>query len=174
MMTRCLLSGCLAVVLGVASGAANAQTMNLGTLPILPALPLTGSVSDPVGAINDTLNFSFPTGASFDSAGMANFPVKLGSINLYDIAGLSATLYNGFNESGGVIGSLNTITPGVLQGSGSLTPGNYSFLVTGTASGSAGGLYVYTMAAAVPEVNTWAMMLTGLGLVALGIRRRQS
>ena len=172
MFSRHVFSGYFAAALAMASLAANAQTVNLGTMPILPALPLTGSVSDPMGAINDTLNFSVPLGASFGSAGIANFPVKLGSGNLYDSAGLSATLYNGFNESGSVIGPLNTITPGVLQGSGSLTPGNYSFLVTGTASGSAGGLYVYTLAASVPEVNTWAMMLTGLGLVALGIRRR--
>ena len=139
MISRHLLSAYLAAALGMVSLTANAQTLNLGTLPVLPALPLTGSVSDPMGAINDTLNFSFPSGARFASAGIANFPVKLGSGNLYDIAGLSATLYNGFNESGSVIGPLNTITPGVLQGSGSLTPGNYSFLVTGTASGSAGG-----------------------------------
>ena len=34
-------------------------------------------------------------------------------------------------------------------------------------------MYVYSLAAAVPEVNTWALMLTGLGLVGLGIRRRR-
>ena len=172
MISRDLLSAHLAAALGMVSLAANAQTLNLGTLPILPALPLTGSVSDPVGAINDTLNFSFPVGASYGNAGIANFPFTLGSGNLYNVGGLSATLYNGFNETGSVIGTLNTITPGVLRGNGPLAPGNYSFLVTGTANGSAGGLYVYSLAAAVPEVNTWALMLTGIGLVGLGIRRQ--
>ena len=124
MFSRHVFSGYVAAALALASLAANAQMVNVDTLPTLPALPLAGAVSDPIGAINDILNFSFSVSASFGSAGIANFPVSPGSGNLYNTASSSATLYAGFNESGSVIGPLNTITPGVLHGSGSLSSGN--------------------------------------------------
>ncbi len=55
-----------------------------------------------------------------------------------------------------------------------LSPGAYRFSVAGTASGFFGGIYRGTLhVAAVPEADTWVMLLVGLGLVAYQLRRKQ-
>jgi hypothetical protein len=56
-----------------------------------------------------------------------------------------------------------------------LTAGNYYFKLRGFADGvnTNQGIYTFT-AAAVPEAETYAMMLAGLGLVGFMARRRSS
>ncbi|MCZ2291111.1 MAG: FxDxF family PEP-CTERM protein [Burkholderiales bacterium] len=58
-----------------------------------------------------------------------------------------------------------------------LSPGKYYYMVTGTGSGgySGGGMYSLTSTIMpVPEAETWAMMLAGLGVIGfLGARRRR-
>jgi hypothetical protein len=58
---------------------------------------------------------------------------------------------------------------------GVLTPGNYSALVSGTATGSQGGDYFikFSLAPAVPEASTSAMMLVGLATIGLVASRRR-
>ncbi len=66
-------------------------------------------------------------------------------------------------------------TPDFLQLSFSdLASGAYRFLFSGTVSGATGG-FSGTIAAvpAVPEPETWLMMLIGAGLVAYQLRRKQ-
>lgn len=51
---------------------------------------------------------------------------------------------------------------------------DYYFLVKGKGVGSqnGSGIYTFSMTTAVPESETWAMMLAGLGLVGLQLRRK--
>lgn len=69
-------------------------------------------------------------------------------------------------------GTSGDVTHSVL-----LSPGSYYYKVTGTGDGSftGGGLYSLTSTLApVPEAETWAMMLAGLGVLGfLGARRRR-
>ena len=67
MFSRHLFSGYVAAALVLASLAANAQTVNLGAFPILPALPLTGSLSPE--------NYSLPvTGTANGRGGCMSTP----------------------------------------------------------------------------------------------------
>lgn len=58
-----------------------------------------------------------------------------------------------------------------------LSPGKYYYMVTGKGTGSyqGGGMYTLTSTLLpVPEAETWAMMLAGLGVIGfLGARRRR-
>ena len=63
---------------------------------------------------------------------------------------------------------------GALQLSANLSAGTaYRFLVTGDVAGTSGGGYGgVLLAAPIPEADTYAMMLAGLGLVGFMARRR--
>lgn len=63
---------------------------------------------------------------------------------------------------------------GALQLSANLSAGTaYRFLVTGDVAGTIGGGYAgVLLAAPIPEADTYAMMLAGLGLVGFMARRR--
>jgi hypothetical protein len=53
--------------------------------------------------------------------------------------------------------------------------GDYTMLVGGNATGSAGGLYNITaVTAPVPEPETWGMLLAGLGLIGLRLRQKRA
>jgi hypothetical protein len=64
---------------------------------------------------------------------------------------------------------------GLSQFTGSmlLAPGSYTYRITGDVTGDLGGKYSYNVTAVpVPEPETWAMLVAGLGLVGLQLRRR--
>ena len=70
---------------------------------------------------------------------------------------------------------------GSVEGSGSfsfspLETGTYTALVFGSPAGAfQAGSYGFTVSnvTAVPEAENWALLLTGLGLISLAIRRRE-
>lgn len=67
---------------------------------------------------------------------------------------------------------LNPSGPSVFFDDGSLGIGSYFIKVSGT-GGANGGMYTFSAATVpVPEVETWAMMIAGLGLVGLQLRRK--
>jgi hypothetical protein len=178
MFINWLKSGTCALLL---AAGVNAQavdvTTNLGTLPVVPpATILSGTITHDAPpspeSFTDVFNFTLPTVGL--STLLADFEISLGSLSLYDITSLTATLYNGLNGSGSAIATLAGSGSDTVSDSLILTAGNnYSVLVSGATAGSAGGIYAYAFAAtAVPEVETWAMMLVGVGLVGLRLRRR--
>ncbi len=65
----------------------------------------------------------------------------------------------------------NTSVTGVFS---PLAAGNYFYEVTGNVTGSVGGSYTLSSTvSAVPEPETYAMLLAGLGLVGFSARRRR-
>ncbi|WP_295761757.1 FxDxF family PEP-CTERM protein [Undibacterium sp.] len=129
------------------------------------------------GSFFDTFNFSF-TGTSDLSFGLASINSKSTKIS-----GLSFELFRDVNgkksESIGFFGQPNTL---VIQPSTPLEPeylnvsaGNYHVEIKGNSYGALGGNYSGNMTVmAVPEPETYAMMLAGLGLIAVLSRRRKN
>lgn len=127
-----------------------------------------------VGSFLDTWNFTIPSN-TFATGSVSNLSIKLPGLNLYNIADLAVNLYSGTDNS--LISNLNN-SPGSTAdlkiGSGTFTPGKYFFTVGGHADGNYGGQYVFAVSALppVPEPETYAMLLAGLGLMGTIARRR--
>jgi hypothetical protein len=86
------------------------------------------------------------------------------TVNLYDSNNLFTPLvtFPDFNPSG----------PSIFSGTGPLASGSYVYVIDGV-SGINGGQYTFSASTvAVPEPETWAMLVAGLGLVGLQLRRR--
>jgi hypothetical protein len=160
-----------ALFLGMVSQVQAADvTTNLGVLPLAPSVS-SGTITH-LGAdgFTDTFNFSMPTSGL--SALLADFEITFDVDNLYDINSLTANLYNGSNASGSWIASLAGSGTDLVNDSFGLTAGsNYSIRVVGTPIGTQGGMYAYAFTAAVPEAETYTMMLAGLGLIGFMARR---
>jgi hypothetical protein len=99
-------------------------------------------------------------------AGMAAYLwLDGGSVGVHDVSDVQilelGTSSNGIN------------TGSYISDTGSLIAGNYFVEVTGYGVGTKGGTYSFTASAVpVPEPETWAMLVAGLGLVGLQLRRR--
>lgn len=145
-------------------------TTNLGSLPVVPpATVVSGTISHPVESFSDVFNFSLPTPGL--SVLLADFEIRFHDTAFYDISGLTADLFNGFGASGSSLANLGVGVESI-NANLNLPVGDYSIRVVGNAVGAQGGIYAYAFAATVPEVQTWAMMLVGAGLVGLRLRRR--
>ena len=149
-------------------GMANATTTNLSDLTSYGDAGYSSPVITHLGvsSFTDIYNFTLPT-LSDVGAGVANISFSVGSKS-YNIPNLTLTLKDGFNNIG------TTLSSGATFGGLTLGGGSYSFMVAGTPVGT-GGKYVFNaVAAPVPEPQTWAMMLGGLGLIGfMSFRRRK-
>ncbi|PTD98132.1 FxDxF family PEP-CTERM protein [Pseudothauera lacus] len=164
----------VALGIGLAmTGAANAATYDLGEFSGISVIAST--VTTAKGAFSDTWNFSL-AGDSFTVGAVFDLPSLLGLH--YNISSLSAQL---FSSSGALVVDFDDCflsSKDFKFSLGTLVADSYSLLVSGNATGWAGGRYELKMtakqiAAPVPEPQTLLMMLSGLGLLGAVARRRR-
>jgi hypothetical protein len=175
----------LAVFLGLANfNNAHANTITNLNIGALPTSAVYGNSFTMASSelFYDAYYFSIPDGF----ANAVTTTVNVGSF--LGISGLQARLYSGHSNTIGTVGGsiispwatmVNPI-PGVsvetvvLSPTNPLLAGNYTLQVRGTVTGSGGGSYAGTLnLTPIPEAETYAMLLAGLGLMGVVSRRRK-
>jgi len=120
----------------------------------------TGKVSKSMGSFLDTYTFTLG-GESVVDATFLSKGINFGSYSLFDETGTISLFGTSF---GGQFSNANTW---------SLDAGTYIFAI----GGKAGSAASYSLAASttpVPEPETYAMLLAGLGIIGFVARRRRS
>jgi len=163
-----------AMLAGMSVGA-NAATTDIGVVSPNPTT-FSGTVLGSGVAFSDIFTFSAQGPASFS---VVDVPLSVGGLN-YDgiLTGLS--LFSA-GANGIVGGGDDTLLQSSISTDGNSLTLNYdqplsgaSFVtVTGISNGTAGAIYAGA-AAAVPEPETYAMLLAGLGLMGAVVRRRSN
>jgi len=126
------------------------------------------------GAISDFFSFSLGTTTSLSATAVANNNPPANVLHLTD--GL-VSLYRDVAGPDQLIGSFNFngTTGDIGHTFADLVSGSYYYLVTGSATGHAGAVYSLTSAiAAVPEPETYALLLGGLAAIGMVARRRSA
>jgi hypothetical protein len=158
-----------AAAIAVSSIGANATTFNIGNLTSLGDDGYTASSAfSASSSFSDIYNFSISGGVNSFGSLATKLSLKA-TQSLISFSGL-LTGTNGFSQS------LNSSTEfgGLLQGlayTDTLASGDYSLQLSG-ASQSKGTYNVTLMATPVPEPESYAMLLAGLGVMGAIARRR--
>jgi hypothetical protein len=170
-------------LLAIASYASADQLTNLGTLtpPVSLTYGNTFAVASSGSTFYDDYYFTIPDG-SFNSIVSS---INLGSI--FGLSNLQARLYAGTDHITSPAGTalvqgwgsvVNfapdlTATTVVLNPTSLLAAGAYTLQIRGTVSGLAGGSYSGVLnVAPVPEPDTFAMLICGLGFIGFSLRRK--
>lgn len=175
----------IAIALASAVTSAQAATINLNgaSFPYnLGADPTDAniySVTHAVGSFTDVFTFTLTAASDTISSAVALLLPGLTGGPSYAIDNGTLTLFSdpGNDGAAGVNVALANTTYGSSTGIlayNNAAAGSYFWAVSGDAVGSQGGVYLYAAntAAAVPEPETYAMMLAGLGLIGFIGRRR--
>lgn len=161
----------IAAILASACVGAMAETVNAGAIPVSPAAPYSYTFVHDYGSFFDTVNFSVTE--SDLSASVSALNLSLGKFSVLGVTELYYQLWDGSHPNGAI--SYGSFGGDNVTHLFDLTaPGNYHIDITGFANGSAGGIYsVALQTAAVPEPETYAMLLGGLGLLGVTARRKR-
>ena len=164
-----LLGSLVVVALLLLPGRAGAAIFNYGTVSLSPPNVFYGQFQNP-GSFLDQIQFSVAT----------PFTVTLhdNGTDFSLISSVSATLYN--NPAGGPLYSTVGTSFQNLVPSSPLAAGSYELRITGTShplnfmdGGYSGYMTLAPTTAPIPEPETYAMMLAGLGLMGFVARRRK-
>jgi hypothetical protein len=127
------------------------------------------------GTINHALTFDITT-PLYAGAGVSDIPFSfvLGSFTLTvtNITGLSASIYDSGNNLYATFIQNGDPDHLILPANSYFATDSYTLKIGGTSTGINGGLYTVAAVTAVPEPETWAMLLVGLSLVGLGLRQK--
>jgi hypothetical protein len=127
-------------------------------------------------------SFPFDFIYTFSLAGLSDLlgvGVTNDSVGVFDINGAAARLYasNGnanYNDDV-LIGGFAFDSTSITQNFTGLAAGDYFYRVTGNVDGPFGGSYLLSShLTPVPEPKSYALLMAGLGVVALLARRRRS
>ncbi len=145
-------------------GGAQASTYDIGTLGTTPFI--NGGLV--FGTFADKYIFDLTT-ASAVGGGVTNVPLYLSATHNLNITDLNLAVFNSSNVAVADTDANPTSFTGMLSAGN-----DYYMQVSGTTTGTLGGLYTLGMIAApVPEANTWVMLTAGLGLLGWRFARRQ-
>lgn len=161
----------VAVAALAALTSAGALADDLGTLS--PSASFAKTVA--AGSFLDTWTFNLTT-PSIVAASATNIAISFGNFSFGGIDLFAASL-NGVALGLSTFASSNngvTVTTQVLAGSTNLPAGTFSLTVSGMASAGGASYGGNIVATPVPEPETLAMMLAGLGAVCFLARRRQN
>ena len=153
-----------AAVLAVVGSASHAAIFNLGAIDNT-VQNIGNSFAANVAIFSDTFNFSIT-----DPGSIQGLAIVFPGAPFFAINNFTAELYSGVTLLGSIAGNV----PVTFNG---LTAGAYSLNVFGNPAGQFGGGYggfVASVTAPVPEPETYAMMLAGLGALGFLARRRRN
>ena len=134
-------------------------------------LEVAAALVDP-GAFSDMITFTIPGTSDIASTTVANNLLSMlnidnGMVSLYMEMGATDMLMGQYSFDGTTGSTWHTMA--------GLTSGSYYYQITGDANGSKGGFYsISSTVTPVPEPETYAMLLAGLGVVGSLYRRRKS
>ena len=160
-----------AMALVVASGFASAETVNAGAITQDTSNPYVHIFSHAAGTFTDYVDFTIPEGSLQSSANPLY--LSLGGVPTTSITNLAYSIIGGTSTSTGGTNYGSFLGNNTTYDLANIGSGAYHLVVNGLVSGNAGGAYAVSLVSGVPEPETYAMMLGGLGLLGFMARRRQ-